>query len=317
MSDRENNTYRKIVVGYDGTDQALDALAFAGALSAGTGAKVVAGCIIELQSVGWPIENNWLHVPRERAEEIVRGAADSGMVAADRLETPVGVATSAARGLQALAEDTQADLIVVGSAHRSRAGQALAGSVGHRLLHGAPCAVAVATAGLAAREANAIRQIVVGFDGSAESLHALDAAIGLAEATGARIRLAVVAEPPAAAHGKGGGERAGVAELEEVIESYMEEQLTIGLSYATGGLPIEGSVLRGDPAERLREAAADADVLMVGSRGYGPVRTVLLGSVSAKLMRSAPCAVIVYPRVAGGAPESESLRQTAAADGAL
>lgn len=105
---------------------------------------------------------------------------------------------------------------------------------------------------------------------------------------------------------------AGVAELEQAIAQHMEEQLEIGFAQATGQV-LEGSVVRGDPANRLREAAADADVLMVGSRAFGPVRTVLLGSASYELMRSAPCAVIVYPRGAESVPEErESLVESAA-----
>ncbi|MBJ7348576.1 MAG: universal stress protein, partial [Thermoleophilaceae bacterium] len=40
------------------------------------------------------------------------------------------------------------------------------------------------------------------------------------------------------------------------------------------------------------------DLLVVGSRGYGPVNTVLLGTVTGKLMRQAPCPVMAVPRSA-------------------
>jgi nucleotide-binding universal stress UspA family protein len=314
MSEQLNSTYRTIVVGFDGSDQARDALAFAGALSAGTGATVVAACVLELPAMRRPVEDGWLRLPRVHAEENAQSAAETGMVEPDNLETRVVEASSAARGLHSLAEDLDADLIVIGSAHHGHIGQALAGGVGHRLLHGAPCAVAVAPAGLASREPGGIGRIVVGFDGSRESMSALDGAIALSEATGARIRLAVVAQPPAPAYGKGGG-MVGVAELEEAVAQFMEEQLTIGLAYAPGGLPMEGSVLHGDPAESLREAAADANVLMIGSRAYGPVRTVLLGSVSSKLTQSAPCTVVVYPRGVEGPQEQEAERERVGAEG--
>ena len=54
--------------------------------------------------------------------------------------------------------------------------------------------------------------------------------------------------------------------------------------------------LAGDPAAQLAHAAAEVDVMVVGSRGYGPVRHALLGSVSAKLMRSCPAPLLVVPR---------------------
>lgn len=313
MSEQLNGTYRTIVVGFAGSDQARDALAFAGALSAGTGAMVVAACVLELPAIGRPAEDGWLRLPRVHAEESAQSAAEAGMVRPDHLEIRVVEASSAARGLHSLAEDLDADLIVIGSAHHGRIGHAVAG-VGHRLLHGAPCAVAVAPAGLASRAPSDIERIVVGFDGSHESINALDGAVALSEATGARIRLAVVAQPPAPAYGKGGG-MIGVAELEQAVSEFMEEQLTVGLAYAPGGLPMEGSVLHGDPAEGLQEAASDADVLMVGSRAYGPVRTVLLGSVSTELTRSAPCTVVVYPRGVEGPEEHAAEREHVGAQG--
>jgi nucleotide-binding universal stress UspA family protein len=53
--------------------------------------------------------------------------------------------------------------------------------------------------------------------------------------------------------------------------------------------------MTGSPAHLIVEAAADFDLLVIGSRGYGPVRRVLLGSVSTALVRSAPCSVLVLP----------------------
>ena len=55
-------------------------------------------------------------------------------------------------------------------------------------------------------------------------------------------------------------------------------------------------MLVGEPSEVLRERAADVDLVVVGSRGYGRLRQVLLGSVSAKLLHGVPAPVIVLPR---------------------
>ena len=66
---------------------------------------------------------------------------------------------------------------------------------------------------------------------------------------------------------------------------------------------VGGRVLEGDAAAELAAASAEVDLLVVGSRGYGPVRRVLLGSVSRELVRSAACPVVVLPRdVAAGSP---------------
>ena len=77
-------------------------------------------------------------------------------------------------------------------------------------------------------------------------------------------------------------------------------------------LHTEGRVADGDPVSVLtEEAGKGVDVLFVGSRGYGPVRRVLLGSVSGELIRSAPCPVVVMPRGIHQ-PEERSADATAA-----
>jgi nucleotide-binding universal stress UspA family protein len=55
----------------------------------------------------------------------------------------------------------------------------------------------------------------------------------------------------------------------------------------------------GDPAEVLAARSRELDLLVVGSRGYGPVRQVLIGGVSAELMRRAACPVLIVPRSSG------------------
>ena len=53
------------------------------------------------------------------------------------------------------------------------------------------------------------------------------------------------------------------------------------------------SVVEGGSAEALIDAAADADLLVVGNRGRGNLAAALLGSTSAKVADSAPCPVVV------------------------
>jgi nucleotide-binding universal stress UspA family protein len=64
----------------------------------------------------------------------------------------------------------------------------------------------------------------------------------------------------------------------------------------------EPLLVHADPAEALTEAASDLDLLVLGSRGYGPVKGTLVGSVSASVMAAAPCPVLVVPPEAGVTP---------------
>ena len=61
---------------------------------------------------------------------------------------------------------------------------------------------------------------------------------------------------------------------------------------------VEAVLEEGDPAAVLAKHGVELDLLVIGSRGYGPLRRTLLGGVSAEVMRTAPCPVVVVPRVA-------------------
>ncbi len=63
-----------------------------------------------------------------------------------------------------------------------------------------------------------------------------------------------------------------------------------------GDVPVEPVVVVGAPERMLAEESEHVDLIVVGSRGYGPHRAVLLGSVSGRLVREAACPVIVVPR---------------------
>jgi nucleotide-binding universal stress UspA family protein len=210
----------------------------------------------------------------------------------------IAASSSAARGLHLLAETTGADLVVVGSAHHGRMGQILAGSVGMGLLHGAPCSVAIAPRGYATVAPAKITELVVGFDGSPEAEMALGDAFELARASGAEVRIVTVAEPPPIVYGKGGGPNYSWHALKEDLKAIMQERLDKALASVPEDVTASGTLLDGHAEATLADAVGEGAVLVLGSRAYGPLRRVLLGSVSTPLVRSAQCPVIVHPRPA-------------------
>jgi nucleotide-binding universal stress UspA family protein len=281
--------YRKIVVGYDDSEQSKDALALGKLLADASGAALVVAGVFQFDPIWGGYDPHFHDEEAEYARKIEAAAKSVGA------EAEAFPSSSAARGLHGLAEEIGADLIVVGSAHHGRAGQALAGSVGVALLQGSPCAVGIAPLGYRERAREGIAAIAVGVDGSRESRLALDAASELAAKAGAKLRLVAVAEPPAIGVGKGGV--GGWQELKEVIEQTMSDRLTEARRTVPEGIEAETTLVTGHPADALVDAAgAPGTLLVVGSRGYGPLRRVLLGSVSTKLVRSAPCPLIVTPR---------------------
>jgi nucleotide-binding universal stress UspA family protein len=281
--------YQKIVVGYDESEQAKDALALGRQLAEATGAKLIVAGVFQFDPLWTGFDLHFHDAEVEYARQVEAAAESVGA------EAEAFPDSSAARGLHGLAEEIEADLVVVGSAHHGRIGQAIAGSTGVSLLNGSPCAIAIAPLGHRDSTSAGIGAILVGYDGSPESGHALTAACELAKATHAKLKLVAVAEPPAMAFGRGG--TGGWRELKEAVEQYMRDRLAEGAGLVPDEIDSDTTLLSGHPADELLAAAdAPGTVLLVGSRGYGPLRRVLLGSVSAALVRSAPCPLIVTPR---------------------
>jgi nucleotide-binding universal stress UspA family protein len=134
--------------------------------------------------------------------------------------------------------------------------------------------------------------IVVGVDGSEQSLAALDWAIAEARLRRGRIRVITAWFYPPLASEVGDG---------VIDESFKQaaEQVQAGAItvVADAGVPVTGRVAENSPATALLHAAGDADLVVVGSRGHGAFAGLRLGSVSSQVAHHAPCSVlIVRPR---------------------
>jgi len=281
--------FGKIIVGIDGTKRGRDALALGRLLARETGASVVLASVYPASL-------------RERAggdeyESVARADAERQIVEADEIlggvsdvaHRPVAD-SSPARGLQRLAAEEDADLIVVGSSHRGAAGRVLLGSVGERLLHGAPCAVAVAPVDFWGNPDPRPRLIGVGYDGTPHADAALRVAAELASHEHAALRIITVVERLKVSGGYG----AIVGDLREEARSWLDA----ALQAVPAETRPEGVLLDGDPADQLADQSESLDLLVTGSRGYGMLGRVLLGGVSARVVRDARCPVIVVPSVA-------------------
>ena len=118
-------------------------------------------------------------------------------IAADRRQIRITPNPSAAHALHDIAQAEHAELIVVGSSHTGRLGRVAPGSTGERLLHGAPCAVAIVPDGYRTRAEQPIRRIGVAYDGSDEATAAVAAAVELARALSAELEIIGVVAPEA------------------------------------------------------------------------------------------------------------------------
>jgi nucleotide-binding universal stress UspA family protein len=159
--------------------------------------------------------------------------------------------------------------------------------------------VTVAPKGFAKHANGGLQVVGVGFNDSPESELAVESAHALAQALGARLRAIGVLDSVGHVPGRGARKHAE-------RRDHLEQRLAETLDRLPEGPDVEREFLEGAPLDKLAEAAEHTDVMVIGSRAYGPMHHVLLGSVSAKLIRTAPCPLLVVPR---GAPSpAEELR---------
>ena len=134
--------------------------------------------------------------------------------------------------------------------------------------------------------------VVVGVDGSKQSIAALHWAARHAAATGAAVRAVLAWHWPTAA-GQPLPEHAPPSVREET-EREMREMLAHAISQAfPGGATAQARIGYGHPAQVLIEESKEADLLVVGSSGHGAFTGMLVGSVSIHCVTSAYCPVIV------------------------
>lgn len=198
---------------------------------------------------------------------------------------------SAPRGLTETAEKINAGILVIGSSHRGPIGRVLLGDAGARLASGAPCAVAVTPRGWADASPDRIRKIGIGFEATPDAEAALTYGSELAGKLGASVLILGVI--PAKVHrGRGGFSDLAYWNL---LKEEMEDNLAEATKRANVD-EVESEIRAGFPVDELTRASNDLDLLVLGSRSYGPVRRVLLGGTSVPVMRSSACPVVVVPR---------------------
>jgi nucleotide-binding universal stress UspA family protein len=274
--------FKQIVVGVDGRAGGRDAVALAKLLVAAGGeltlAHVVPGDAHACR--GGPA----YEAPEaERAEALLKTVREEAGVEAHlrwRGSSSVG------RGLHELCELIGADLVTVGSSRRGLLGRVLIGDDTSAALNGAPCSITIAPINYS-QQPGAIREIGVGYDGSPESEHALSVARMLAGAAGAKLSaLEAVSLPSDAFLGPGAVDNTPGRLLEDAR----------GRIAALGD--VEPHAAYGQPAEELALYSASLDLLIVGSRGYGPIGRLIHGSTSQQLAHSARCPLLVLARTA-------------------
>jgi nucleotide-binding universal stress UspA family protein len=293
MNLRDRGQPGPIVVGVERSERSRDALALARTLARAAGTRLILIAVYPRDARSATMERGaYTQALADDAQATLEWV--SRPLAGVRAELRAVPCTSVSRGLQQVAAEEDALAIVVGPTHRGAVGQVLPGSVGARLLHGAPCPVAVAPSGYWGETQAPVRRIGVGYVGAPEAAEALSAAVGLAACAGATIRLLGVIEPEATTAPV--LLRPGYFEREERARVHLTHTMHEAIEDAAATVEISGELVDGYADDELARLSREVDLLVCGSRGHGPLSGVILGSVSAGVLRKARCPVLVVPR---------------------
>ncbi len=280
--------FKNVVVGVDGHQGGRDAVALAKGLVEQDGELTLAYVYSGDVRTWRGSSADYDAAEQERALELLAKARDeAGITAQLRCKG----ASAAGRGLHVLAEAAGADLLVVGSSRHGLLGRVLLGDDTRAALNGAPCAVAIAPSGYS-REPGVMREIGVAYNGSTESEHALGVARKLASEHATRLSAFEAVSLPA--YLWAGGPAPVVAPIEEMITEACQRIAALD--------GVEPHAAYGRPSEELAVYSASLDLLIVGSRDYGPIGRLVHGSTSQQLTRSARCPLLVLTRAARAAP---------------
>jgi nucleotide-binding universal stress UspA family protein len=196
---------------------------------------------------------------------------------------------SPARQLHEQASARHAEIVVLGSSHRGEPGHTAPGKLLRSLVHDSTSPIAVAPRGYADQVVGVPRVIAVAFDDSPESHRALEFAARLATSASAALRVITVYS---------GG--APVQEPQPGVvtqRAVMQEALHRTVADLPAELRAEPRFLYGAVAHVLAEQSElGVDLMVMGSRAFGPIRSFWLGSVSEDLLRLSPQPLVIAPR---------------------
>lgn len=187
------------------------------------------------------------------------------------------------------AAEKKVDLLVCGTHGRTGLGRVLLGSFAEKIVRAAPCPVWVARGDVALAKP---KKILLPIDFSKAGEHARRLAVFLAAGFGSRLSILHVLAKPELPVGSGADGLDGFyTKARQEAEKYLNK---LGEDNA---VQVDKSVEIGDPAQRVVELAAGEgfDLIVCGTHGRTGIRRWIMGSVAEKIVRTAPCSVLVVP----------------------
>jgi nucleotide-binding universal stress UspA family protein len=279
----------RILVGYQGGGAGADAVRFARRWAASCGDRVDVVTVrpgkapigIGRVDAEWDAyEREEAHALQDRARQMLEGVEATFRVVD---------ASSSAHGLADLTEEGEGTMLVLGARRTRDLRRTYPGSTAERLLHGAALPITLIPNGYADVDETPITRVTVAYVDSPDGTQALSVGARIARHLGAGLRALTVLPSTRMFAGE-------VSEYRrEAIADYRAtlERAVAGLE----GVEAVAEVREGGVVDELAGLGpAETDLLVCGSRGYGPVARVFLGGVSGRLVRHARVPLTVVPR---------------------
>jgi nucleotide-binding universal stress UspA family protein len=276
--------FGRMIVAFDGTDTGLDGLVLSMGLARAFGSQISVVYIYDKQ-----LSECSKEAAREltkHADEVLAGARElvSQALAVEFCALP---ASSPAQGLHDLARSEDAELIVLGSRRLGPRTKAALGAVSEDVVRAAPCAVAVAPRGYRSEGGFVPQRIGVGWVPTNEGERALGVSYRIARATGGSVELVATTSSSDMVASLDTRARRAVEGVAQVLDGKAE---------------VAVRAVVGNASDELVNRSGNMDLLVLGSRGCGPPRTMLFGSVSSEVVPEALCPVLI---LAAGSAERE------------
>ena len=281
----------RVVVATDGSTDARTAAQWLADFPLAADAQVLLVGVVNLPAS--PIDIPTVTTFKDALMEEARGGIEAlvplfkGRVASIETRVVIG---DPRQEIVRLAHDSSADLVVVGARGLGAMATALLGSVSLAIARHAACAVLVVRP-----KPRPLRSTAVALDGSAGSDHAARFFAGLPLPATLAVRLVGVVEPPPVPRT---APRAVIASLQDAIAAVTSDRRRVlaaaleRVAKCFPGQPTQELPV-GPPAETLERVSSEVDLIVLGARGLGPVRRLLLGSVSERVLRHAACPVLI------------------------
>lgn len=286
---------KSVVVGVDGSEGSFEALIWATHHAQRTGLPLHVVTITEIPAVytaagvpALPMGSTFDELVQQGVDVNLRAIDDAA--AFELGITVTGQAIVGTPVVNLLEATPPGDVLVVSAtSQKSRMADVL-GSVATGVVHRAHGPVIVVH-GPVPHDAP-LHRIVVGLDGHDESATSIHWACELARLTGARLELVHAWEYPYRTKDAVFG--SPQADMQRDATQFAEAAVA-ALSDDDRAVVSATQVVEGLTADVLVDVSKDADLLVVGSRGRGGVRSLLLGSVTRKVVQHAGCTVAVVP----------------------